>query len=84
VTCRVLKRCSCSSWLALSAQDTCCAMSTQVCVLSVITSIIRFALPLAGRCRPCDAQDPDHCVSGRRLGTNQWFKFAFYNVIDVL
>lgn len=37
---------------------------TQVCVLSVITSIIRFALPLAGRCRPCDGQDPDHCVSG--------------------
>jgi hypothetical protein len=40
------------------------ALPPQVCVLSIITSILFFALPLAGRCHKCDTQDPTHCVKG--------------------
>ena len=36
----------------------------EVCVLSVITSTVFFALPLAGHCHACDTQDPTHCVKG--------------------
>ncbi|GBF95490.1 chloride channel CLC-c [Raphidocelis subcapitata] len=36
----------------------------EVCVLSVLTSALFFALPLAGRCRACTSTDPEHCVSG--------------------
>jgi hypothetical protein len=38
---------------------------TQVCVLSVLTSALFFALPLAGRCRACTSPDAEHCVGGR-------------------
>jgi hypothetical protein len=38
---------------------------SQVCLLSVLTSILFFALPLGGRCRACTSTDPEHCVSGR-------------------
>lgn len=34
----------------------------QVCVISVITSVILFALPLAGRCHTCDSGNTEHCV----------------------
>lgn len=49
----------------------------QVCVLSIITSIVFFALPLAGRCHECDTEDPAHCVRGEsaassRLGGSVW------------
>jgi hypothetical protein len=34
----------------------------QVCIISVITSVILFALPLAGRCHACDSANKEHCV----------------------
>ena len=34
----------------------------QVCVLSVVTSVVLFALPLGGRCHACDTGDVNHCV----------------------
>jgi hypothetical protein len=40
-------------------------MRLQVCVLSIITSILFFALPLAGRCHDCDTENPQHCVKGK-------------------
>ena len=36
----------------------------EVCALSVVTSVVFFALPLAGHCHACDTQDPTHCVKG--------------------
>jgi hypothetical protein len=40
------------------------AFHAQVCVISIITSIVLFAVPLGGRCKKCDTQDPSHCVKG--------------------
>lgn len=34
----------------------------EVCALSVLTSVILFALPLGGRCHACDTGQSDHCV----------------------
>lgn len=33
-----------------------------MCVLSVLTSVTLFALPLGGRCHACDSGNTDHCV----------------------
>jgi hypothetical protein len=39
-----------------------CCMHAQVCIISIITSIVLFALPLGGRCHSCDSGNPEHCV----------------------
>uniref|UniRef100_A0A383VTF4 Chloride channel protein n=1 Tax=Tetradesmus obliquus TaxID=3088 RepID=A0A383VTF4_TETOB len=39
----------------------------EVCVISIITSIVLFAVPLGGRCKTCDTQDPEHCVKGASM-----------------
>lgn len=39
----------------------------QVCIISVITSVILFALPLAGRCHACDSGNKEHCVKSEWL-----------------
>jgi hypothetical protein len=41
-------------------------MRPQVCVISVITSIFWYFLPVFGRCMECTSNDPDDCVKGGR------------------
>jgi H+/Cl- antiporter ClcA len=41
------------------------AHAMQVCAISVFTSLVFYALPLAGSCKACDlAGDPTHCIRG--------------------
>eukprot|EP00878_Enallax_costatus_P010897 GHUV01011381.1.p1 GENE.GHUV01011381.1~~GHUV01011381.1.p1 ORF type:complete len:670 (+),score=126.18 GHUV01011381.1:946-2955(+) len=46
----------------------------EVCVISVITSIVLFAMPLGGRCHKCDTDTLDHCV----VGASRFMTFAGY------
>lgn len=43
----------------------------QVCVISVITSVVLFALPLGGRCHACDSGNTEHCVKSELQGRVQ-------------
>lgn len=45
-----------SKWISLRVAE--------VCAISVITSIIFFALPVMGECKHCDTQDLTHCIAG--------------------
>ncbi len=36
----------------------------EVCIISVITSTVRFVAPAMGTCMPCETTDNEHCVSG--------------------
>lgn len=56
----------CSRSKGRGADNTIAAVHVQVCVISIITSIVLFAVPLGGRCKTCDTQDPEHCVKGER------------------
>jgi chloride channel 7 len=58
-----------------------------VCVLSVITSVLFFALPLGGRCRACTNSDPEHCMDdGTKFRTFQGYHCGegSYNDLAVL
>lgn len=59
----------------------------QVCILSVLTSILFFALPLGGRCRACNNADADHCLSdGTKFRTFHGYHCGegSYNDLSVL
>lgn len=43
----------------------------QVCLISVITSVVLFALPLGGRCHACDSGNTEHCVKSELQGRVQ-------------
>lgn len=36
----------------------------QVCAISIVTSIIFYTMPVAGACRECTTNDPEHCIQG--------------------
>lgn len=46
-------------------------MRLQVCVISVLTSVVLFALPLGGRCHVCDSENTAHCVKSKEGGAEQ-------------
>jgi hypothetical protein len=67
-----------------------CCVHAQVCIISVITSIVLFALPLGGCCHACDSGNPEHCVKSEdrakshytECGTSQcWLTAQFWLVM---
>jgi hypothetical protein len=45
--------------------------AVQVCLISVITSVVLFALPLGGCCHACDSGNTEHCVKSELQGRVQ-------------
>jgi chloride channel 7 len=49
------------------------ARVAEVCVISVITSTVRFISPAMGTCKPCETTDTEHCISGGPPGVELAF-----------